>query len=118
MSTTLAKDVRAAFTRLQNAHRAAGISHTVMYADYGTGTNPDTGRPVVVRTPVTFTADDLVLSEGSATYGRAYRLHYRHPSTGAHFNVGGSGDFLGMTRREAELSMNALAAGIRMASER
>lgn len=114
MRTTLA-DVKRAFTRLQNAHRSAGVTLTVDHAEYSDERGPD-GRPIVVRTPVTFTADDLVLSEGSQTYGRAYRLHYRHPVSGAHYNVGVS-DFLGMTRREAELSLSAMAEGIYLVTQ-
>lgn len=50
-----------------------------------------------------------VMQTGSATYGRAYRLFERDPHTGGLSNLFGYDDFLGMTRREAEATLDAMA---------
>ena len=48
------------------------------------------------------------VDEGSPTYGRAWRIAAVCPKTGAHFNhpaQGGSGDYLGNSRAEANRSL-------------
>lgn len=49
------------------------------------------------------------MQTGSATYGRAYRLHERDPHTGGLSYLFGHDGYLGMTRREAGLSLDAMA---------
>ena len=90
MSATSAADVRAAFTRAVAAASFAGL---------------DSSR--------------WAMSEGSQTYGRAYRLHDVDPSTGAHSNPAGLWDsFLGMTRREAVLTLTGMASAFGAIAER
>lgn len=62
----------------------------------------------------------LHLEHGSKTYGRAFRLYLRDPQTGGLGTVPGmsSSGFLGMTKAEAVQSLDMLAQGVRMASER
>lgn len=100
MTRTTAQDVRHAFASLVMTWENAGITRE----------NPYTGQ--------TFTAEHLTIQTGSQTYGRAYRLHYRDPDSGALYNaLPTGGDFLGMTRREAVLSLDALRNGILAATE-
>ena len=46
-------------------------------------------------------ADRLVLSEGSAPYGRAWWVNLQHDGSGAHYRPPAGDDYLGMTKREA-----------------
>jgi hypothetical protein len=53
----------------------------------------------------------LVLSEGSKTYGRAFRLHYTAGESGAHRSINASvvsPSFLGTTKQEAMVQLMAL----------
>lgn len=82
MTATTAADVRMSFGRAVSAAKAVGIDST-----------------------------RWALSEGSATYGRAYRLHQVDPTTGAHSNPAGLWDsFLGMTRRETIARLDGMRA--------
>lgn len=54
-------------------------------------------------------ASRWTMQTGSATYGHAYRLLERDPQTGNLSNLFGYDGFLGMTRREAEASLEAMA---------
>lgn len=49
------------------------------------------------------------MQTGSATYGRAYRLYERDPHTGGLSNLFGYDGYLGMTRRETQASLDAMA---------
>lgn len=81
MKTTV-KDVHGAFDRLKEAAAGAGI---------------DTSR--------------WQLSEGSLTYGRAWKLYERAQDTGALFETE-LPCFLGMTKEEAYRTLHSYAAGI------
>jgi hypothetical protein len=105
MASTTTADVRAAFASLVEAYRAAGLHRTVTAYDYST--TPTTMFEVVLD------ADDLVLNEGSPTYGRGWSLalssiakrasgHYTPPTK----------EYLGWTKAEAELSLRSQASGI------
>lgn len=86
---TPARDLERALARATDAARAAGL--------------PD--------------ADRWSLQTGSKTYGRAFRLYVRDPQTGGLGSVPGLSDgFLGMTAREAALSLDMLATGLRLAA--
>lgn len=100
MSTT-AEDVRRAFASLQHAWKRNGITRE------GPG-------------GVTLTGDELVLEEGSPTYGRAWRLYYRMPETFGLYTATSelAMGYLGSTRREAEQSLRMLAAGIGIMEQR
>lgn len=90
MSATTAADVRRAFTRAAAAASFAGL---------------DSSR--------------WAMGDGSQTYGRAYRLHDLDPTTGAHSNPAGLWDsFLGMTRREAVLTLGGMASAFGAIAER
>lgn len=80
MTSTSAQDVRAVFTRATSAARSAGLDTSTWH---------------------------LVL--GSPTYGRAFRLVSVDPNTGGQSTALGLwGDYLGATRREAALSLDAM----------
>lgn len=84
-NTTTLKDVRWAFARMVEAANALGI---------------DTST--------------VSLQEGSASYGRAFRLVSVDPETGAHSVWSGApiqGGYLGDTRREAELALVGIWTG-------
>lgn len=81
------KELNAAFGRLVIAWRDAGITRSG------------------------FTADNLALVYGSVTYGRPYRVIYRHAETYAHHTALHYED-LGCTAREALAALNMLRAGI------
>jgi hypothetical protein len=59
---------------------------------------------------------NLMIANGSKTYGRAYRLHYRDPQHGGLMTVPAiRSDYLGMTRREAVDALKFLIDGLRIA---
>lgn len=96
------EDVRTAQGRIQVALRSAGISRTVQA--YTDAAGPVEG--------VTLDWQHLHIQEGSNTYGNAYRIHFRHPQTGALYRVPGLEDYLGMTKRDAVTKLDAYADGI------
>ena len=60
----------------------------------------------------------LVLENGSKSYGRAYRLHYRDPETGRLSDVAAlRSSYLGMTKAEADMALRFLIDGLRMARD-
>jgi hypothetical protein len=55
------------------------------------------------------------VDEGSPTYGRAWRIAAVCPKTGAHYNhpaTGAGGDYLGFSRREANMSLRRIMRGL------
>lgn len=67
---TKKSDIRRAFTALQDAHRELHITETLHEG----------------RTAHRVTADDLILDEGSATYGRAWGVFYSPWHNGARWD--------------------------------
>ena len=60
----------------------------------------------------------LVLQNGSKTYGRAYRLHFRDPETGGLSDVPAlRSSYLGMTKTEADTALRFLIDGLRIARD-
>jgi len=99
MSTTTLADVRSAFVGLVTTMRVHEITRTNRHD------------------PIILTADDLILTEAQAVYGRPFTIAYRHPVSGGTYSLScGSGN-LGMTRREAYLSLTAMRAGIWLTSD-
>jgi hypothetical protein len=80
LSRTTKRDVQNAFDSLRLAATAAGIDSSTW-----------------------------IMEEGSATYGRAFRLYRRDPEHYGVANVTGLDSFLGTSRREAYLSLRAAA---------
>ena len=61
---------------------------------------------------------NLVLQNGSKTYGRAYRLHFRDPVTGGLSDVPAlRSSYLGMTKTEADSALRYLIDGLRIARD-
>jgi hypothetical protein len=98
--TRSVKDVRGMFENVKNAVIDAGYSRTV--------TNGSLPGEAVTQT---LTGADLVLEEGSQTYGRAWRLFLVGPY-GAHYTF--EHEYLGWTREEAYLSLRGILSGLRM----
>lgn len=96
------EDVRNARGRMQGALRSAGIVRNVEAYRDGVG-------PVEA---VALGWTHLSIQEGSSTYGNAFRMHFKHPQTGALYTVPGFEDFLGMTKRDAVTKLDAYADGI------
>lgn len=88
MAATTAADVRASFARTVFAAERAGL---------------DPSR--------------WALIEGSATYGRAWRLVERDPVTGGHSTALGLGDHLGSSRREAVAALDGMRAALLTVSD-
>jgi hypothetical protein len=90
MNTTTAADVRNAFNRYESALRAYGLIPA---------------------------GHHLVLSEGSKTYGNAYRVNLTgdraadgsYPNGSGHSRPPIGSDYLGMTRAEAAQTLNTMA---------
>ena len=61
---------------------------------------------------------NLALQNGSKTYGRAYRLHFRDPVTGGLSDVPAlRSSYLGMTKTEADTALRFLIDGLRIARD-
>jgi len=96
------EDFARVLEHLKRAARTAGIQREVF--DY--------------RSPepnLILTADDMQLVKGSATYGRAWRIVYVHPTHGGHYDT--QFPALGHTPTEAMTSLQALWQGIYAANQ-
>ena len=73
---------------------------TVVLAGKSYG-EPLTGTDTIKISELIADSDRLVLSEGSATYGRAWRVNLRYDGSGALYRPPAGDDYLGFTKREA-----------------
>lgn len=100
MNRISASDLRAKFEQFRELNRRAGITRELT-----TWSNNDRG-------PRVLTADDMALQFGSKTYGNAFRVFYVNPDGGGHCSLDSVRDYLGMTKREAWDTLDALCAGM------
>jgi hypothetical protein len=54
------------------------------------------------------------IEPGSPTYGRAWRFGFTMPGESGHYSPHPHGDYLGWTRREATLVMEAIISALRL----